>query len=122
MVRILRRLLPRVAAVLVLVGLAFLANCSGESEDDGPSCSKLCDRGQDECPHLPRVDCDGQCFYEDARARRAGCEGEVDAVTRCSAALDDICTTTTACRADIDAALACIAKYCVNHPTSQYCK
>jgi hypothetical protein len=123
MVRILGRLLLRVPVVVVLAGFAFLANCSGQSEDNGPTCSKLCDRGQAECPALPRVeDCDGQCFYEDARAQRTGCEGEVDAVTRCSAALDDICTTVTACDPELDAFRACLAKYCAKHPTSQDCQ
>jgi hypothetical protein len=122
MARTLRRLLLRGPAVLVLAGLPFLAHCSGQSDDNGPSCSKLCERGQEQCPGLPRVDCDGQCFFEDARAQRTGCDGEVDAVTRCSAELADICTTATACAPQLGAFRACLAKYCAKHPTSQDCQ
>jgi hypothetical protein len=121
MARFWRRLLFRVPPMVVLVGLAMQANCSGQSDDGGPSCSKLCKQGQDECPLLPRVDCDGQCLYEDSRARQTGCEDEVDAVASCSEALDDICTTATACDPELDAFRACLGEYCAKQPTSKYC-
>ena len=120
MVRTIRRWCARGPFALVLGGLALPVSCAGAT-DETSECSKLCERGQDECPLLPRVDCENQCLYEDSRAENTGCESEVNAVTRCSAKLDDICTTPAACDPQIDAFWSCIAAHCAKHPGSQYC-
>ena len=114
----------QLVSVHLLAALAFAltVNCSGESDDGVPKCSDLCEKSLDECPELPRVDCQSQCLYEDARAEKTGCHEQVDDVARCSAALDDICTTVSACRPELDRFWDCIAAYCVKHPGSQYCQ
>jgi hypothetical protein len=121
MVRTSRRLLLRIPVVLLFAGLLSQVNCAGQSDDNGPSCSGLCKRGLKECPELPRVDCDSQCLYEDARAQKTGCADEVDAVAACSEDLDNICTVTTACKPEVDRFWVCINEYCVKHPSSEYC-
>jgi hypothetical protein len=120
MVRTFGRWIARVSLVLALGGLAFQASCAGASEEPG-DCSKLCEKAQDDCPLLPRADCQSQCLYEDARAQKTGCTDEVDAVARCSKNLDDICTTPTACDPQVDAFWACVGAYCAKHPSSRYC-
>jgi hypothetical protein len=120
MVRTFRRWVLQVPLFFVLGCLVLQASCAGESEEAG-SCSKLCEKGQDECPALPRVECEDQCLYEDARAQETGCDGEADAVAGCSAALDDICSTPTACDSELRAFWACVGAYCMNHPSSRYC-
>jgi hypothetical protein len=119
MVRTIRRW-RAVPLGLALAFLALPASCAGATEESG-MCLKLCEQGQDECPLVPRVDCENQCLYEDARGETTGCESEVEAVTRCSAKLADICTTPAACDPQIDAFWACIGAYCAKHPSSQYC-
>ena len=69
----------------------------------------------------PRVDCESQCLFEDARAEDTGCRKHVDAVERCSAALDDICVTVSACKAELEGFWGCVGAYCQKHPGSQYC-
>ena len=122
MVWIARRLLIRVPVTLVFIGFLAQVDCAGQSDDKGPSCSALCEEGMKECPLLPRVDCDSQCLYEDARGQKTGCQKHVDAVARCSAGLDDICTTGTACKPELDQFWVCVNAWCAKHPSSQYCQ
>jgi hypothetical protein len=122
MVRSIRGRLVGVPLLVGMTALALTLNCSGHSDDGVPDCADLCEKGLDDCPELPRVDCQSQCLYEDARAERTGCHDEVDAVARCSAGLDDICTTKNACKPEIDRFWTCVAAYCVKHPGSQYCQ
>ena len=119
MARSVRRILLRAPFAAALAGLVLAPSCAG-AIDEKSECTRLCEKGQDECP-LPRVDCQGQCLYEDARAEKTNCHDEVDAVARCSGKLDDICTTRTACDPEIDAFWACIGRYCAGHPSSRYC-
>ena len=116
------RFLMRPAVALLLIGLVTQLNCAGQSEEAGSDCSELCKKGMRECPELPRVDdCEMQCLGEDARAERTGCRKRVNAVARCSAALDDICTTATACKPELEQFWSCIAAYCATHPGAMDC-
>jgi hypothetical protein len=116
-----RRILLRVPASVLLVGLLGQMNCAGQSDDGAPSCKSLCDQGMKECPDAPRVDCEGQCLYEDARAEETGCRKHVRAVEKCSAALDNICTAATACSSELREFWQCVGVYCEKHRGSQYC-
>jgi hypothetical protein len=106
--------------MVLFVGLVAQVGCSGQSDDKG-GCAALCERGLDECPELPRVRCEDQCLYEDQRAQKTGCQKQVDAVAKCSSALDDICTTQMACDPEIKAVWACIGVYCMKHPSYDGC-
>jgi hypothetical protein len=119
--RLIRRLLVRVPMALLLVGLLAQVDCAGQSQENGPDCAKLCEKGMRDCPMAPRVDCDSQCLFEDARAEETGCRDEMVAISRCSEALEDICVTATACKSDLDAFWACVNAWCTRHPSSQYC-
>jgi hypothetical protein len=116
-----RRILVRLPVVLLYVGFLVLANCAGESNEKGPDCATLCERGMKECPGVPRVDCDSQCLFEDARAQESGCQKHVDAVASCSSELEDICTTATGCKPELDRFWACVNAWCADHPGSQFC-
>ena len=116
-----RRLFFRLPIMVLYAGFLVLANCAGESNEKGPQCVNLCERGMKECPGVPRVDCDSQCLYEDARAEETGCQKHVKAVANCSAELDDICTTATACKPELDGFWACVNAWCGKHPSSQFC-
>ncbi len=116
-----RRLLFRLPVVVLYVGFLGLANCAGESNEKGPDCAKLCEKGMKQCPEAPRVDCDSQCLFEDARAQETGCEKEVDAVASCSAELENICKTATDCKPELDRFWACVNAWCMKHPSSQFC-
>jgi hypothetical protein len=116
-----RRLFVRLPVAVLFAGLLGQVNCAGQSEEKGPHCLDLCEKGMKDCPELPRVDCESQCLYEDARAQRTGCQDEVDAVASCSKSLDNICTTPTDCKPEVDRFWVCVNAYCAKHPTSQYC-
>lgn len=109
------------AAALLAVGFATQGGCAGQTEED-ELCAKLCEKGQKDCPEEPRVDCDSQCLYEDARGQDTGCDGQVKAVAKCSEQLDDICTTPTACEPELDAFWTCLRAFCAEHPSSRYCE
>lgn len=116
-----RRLLYRLPALMFYVGLMGLANCAGQSDEKGPDCASLCEKGMKECPDVPRVDCDSQCLFEDARAQETGCQKQVDAVTQCSSELDDICTVSTGCKPELDRFWVCVSAWCERHSGSQFC-
>jgi hypothetical protein len=116
-----RRILLRVPPLVLFVGMLGQVHCAGQSEETGPSCTSLCEKGMKECPSAPRVDCEGQCLFEDARAEQTGCRKHVDAIEKCSAALEDICVTATACSSDLKKFWDCVGVYCQKHPSSQYC-
>lgn len=116
-----RRLLLRLPILLFYVGFLVLANCAGESNEKGSDCASLCEKGMKECPEAPRVDCDSQCLFEDARAQETGCQEHVEAVANCSAGLEDICKTATGCKSELDRFWACVSAWCVDHPGSQFC-
>jgi hypothetical protein len=121
MATMLGRLLYRLPVVVFGLGFLGLADCAGQSNEKGPECVSLCERGMKECPAVPRVDCESQCLFEDARAQETGCQKHVDAVAGCSASLDDICTTPSSCKPELDRFWACVAAWCVNHAGSQFC-
>ena len=116
-----RRILLRLPPLVLFVGMLGQVHCAGQSDDGGPSCKGLCEKGMKECPTAPRVDCEGQCLYEDARAEETGCRKHVKAVETCSAELEDICTTVTSCSSELKGFWDCVAVYCGKHPGSQYC-
>jgi len=116
-----RRILLRVPPSVLFLALLGQVQCAGQSDDGGPSCKSLCEKGMKECPAAPRVDCEGQCLYEDARAEETGCRKHVTAVENCSAALEDICTTVTSCSSELKRFWDCVGVYCQKHPGSQYC-
>jgi hypothetical protein len=119
--RLVRRFLLRVPMALLLVGFLGQVDCAGQSEEKGPDCASLCEKGMKECPDAPRVDCDSQCLFEDARAEATGCRKHVDAISKCSAELDDICTTAEGCDAELEDFWTCVLSWCMSHPSSQYC-
>jgi hypothetical protein len=120
MLRSVRRAVFRVAALLA-IGSATQAGCAAQTEED-ELCAKLCKKGMKECPEQPRVDCDSQCLYEDARGQDTGCDEHVKDIAKCSEKLGDICTARTACKAELDAFWACLNAWCADHPTSRYCE
>jgi hypothetical protein len=117
-----RRIVFRVPPVVLFVGMLAQVHCAGQSDDGGPSCKSLCEKGMKECPAAPRVDCEGQCLFEDARAEETRCRKHVTAVEQCSAALDNICTTAASCSSELKGFWDCVAVYCGKHPGSQYCQ
>lgn len=116
-----RRILALLPPFVLFVGMLGQVHCAGQSEEAGPSCSSLCEKGMKECPTAPRVDCEGQCLFEDARAGETGCRKHVTAIEKCSAALDDICVTASACKSELEGFWQCVGVYCQKHPGSQYC-
>lgn len=116
-----RRHLYRLPVLVLCVGFLGFVDCAGQSNEKGADCAALCEKGMKECPAAPRVDCDSQCLFEDARAQETGCQRQVEAVTDCSAALEDICTVASACKSELDRFWACVNEWCADHSGSQFC-
>jgi hypothetical protein len=108
------------AATMLLLSAALA--CAGSSTGNGrPDCVELCEAGKKKrCPGAEALDCESNCLSEDARAETSSCRGTYDSTLTCSAALEDICTVAKACSAEVNAYLACVAKYCKDND-AEFC-
>jgi hypothetical protein len=107
---------------LLLLGFLGQVDCAGQSEEKGTDCAGLCEKGKkDKCSGTMDLDCDSQCLFEDARAEATGCRKHVGAISKCSADLDDICSTPDACKAEFEQFWLCVGTWCMTHASSQYC-
>jgi hypothetical protein len=111
----------RFLAVLVSA-VAFAAACGGTSTgqgNDGPDCVALCEKLKaEECPGAAGVNCDDQCFSEDATAETSGCRRTYTDTLICTEGLENICEVASedGCRDEVVAHQACIRNYCSENP------
>ncbi|HEX6765893.1 MAG TPA: hypothetical protein VF103_10460 [Polyangiaceae bacterium] len=102
------------------VALSFVSvGCKGNDDDDnddGSSCSRICEDAKD-CPGSDQsIDCREACDQNEALVDRAGCNAEYDDLTDCLGDASDICeASSNECASENEAALRCITRYCETH-------
>jgi hypothetical protein len=105
----------RFLAVLLSV-VALTAACGGTSSgqsDEEPQCVALCEKGKaKECRGVAGLNCDDNCFSEDATAETSGCRRTYDDTLACFEQLEDICTVQSNCASELVAHRDCIEEYC----------
>jgi hypothetical protein len=103
---------------------ALVSACGGTSTgtgNEGPDCVALCEKGKAEsCTGSAGLNCDDNCFSEDARAETSGCRGAYNGTLTCSAELEDICTVASGCRAELRDYLGCIEEFCADN-SADFC-
>jgi hypothetical protein len=83
----------------------------GQFGSSGPSCSSICERFQD-CEGATD-DCVEDCRELEDRARRTGCEGELDDLLSCLADTSDICDDgADACESELERFAECSSDDC----------
>jgi hypothetical protein len=102
------------AAVLSAVGL--VAACGGTSTGQGneePDCVALCEKGKAaQCRGAEGLNCDDNCFSEDATAETSGCRPTYNDTLACMRSLENICDVATSCAGEVVAHRACVSDYC----------
>jgi hypothetical protein len=109
----------RFLAVLVSA-VAVAAACGGTStgqDTDGPDCVVLCEKGKAQrCPGAAGLNCDDNCFSEDATAETSGCRNTYNSTLACFDEVEDICTVRSNCAAELVAHQTCVKNYCSKNP------
>jgi hypothetical protein len=103
-----------IASLVCAVGCIDDFDNAGDGQfSSGPSCTSLCERGQD-CPGVSNeVDCADSCDELESEARRAGCGDEFDDFLSCVADISDACSTSLdECENESWEYSACMERYC----------
>jgi len=99
---------PRALLALLALSLSALG-C-------GADCESVCE-DEKACPSSDRraVDCEAFCEDTEARAEAMSCQDELDELTDCQGARDDVCSD-AGCENEEKALESCAVNYCSENP------